>query len=591
MNGPYTLGALFDACTLSVPAYQRAYAWDEAQLTNFFDDLRQHPETQPSKKYFFGTILLAGSAESESSELASYDIVDGQQRLTTTCLFVSAAIDILGRINGKTSLPSAVYEDRYLRSNHTRKFCTITEDDPFFERLIASKELPECSTPSQRRLLSAKQYFLRRLAESSAAQINTLLEKLNDAFILVYSVATNAEATQIFELQNDRGKRLTNLEALKSYLMHGIYVHAGASAETDLRIVQTDFAGIYRDIEKMEAQLDAPDEDRLLSYHCLAYETWVTLPGEVEGWRKPKELIKRLLEHVRFEERASWIKEFTYRLRQSYVHAVQILESRNRRCGIALGDLHVLGRTAPFWPLFLKCWKFDASPEKVQFAASVRHMEKFACRSIVAGKRSDAGESELRQQARNFKGDFQSLDAALNNLRSWWEIPEMFKLKLNSPTFYEFGRVATYILWRYENYLREQPGRQTGRLSWDTVAHPANQAVKYAKDHIEPQDPKNPNLKQLVKWSETDVEPRPFSEIYLNRLGNLVLDTVSTGASKGNADFTRRIPKYTAESVFLSQGEIVTRFASIGENNERIWDEAAIKRRHLALIEFATTHL
>ena len=39
---------------------------------------------------------------------------------------------------------------------------------------------------------------------------------------MVYAVGSAEDATQIFELQNDRGKRLTSLEALKSFLMHCI---------------------------------------------------------------------------------------------------------------------------------------------------------------------------------------------------------------------------------------------------------------------------------------------------------------------------------------------------------------------------------
>ena len=83
---------------------------------------------------------------------------------------------------------------------------------------------------------------------------------------------SDLEATQIFELQNDRGKRLTDLEALKSFLMHGIYLHAGSNAESDLNILQTNFAAIYRAAEKMEAFYDSRHEDELLSDHCIAFE-------------------------------------------------------------------------------------------------------------------------------------------------------------------------------------------------------------------------------------------------------------------------------------------------------------------------------
>ncbi|MDE2389650.1 MAG: DUF1524 domain-containing protein, partial [Betaproteobacteria bacterium] len=111
-------------------------------------------------------------------------------------------------------------------------------------------------------------------------------------------------------------------------------------------------------------------------------------------------------------------------------------------------------------------------------------------------------------------------------------------------------------------------------------------------DHIEAKDSANPALARLVKWNENDKEARPFANVYLHRLGNLVLDTISTGASKGKGNFASRIEHYTANTTFLSQGEIVTRFASKdAETGECIWDEAAIKNRQKALIDFCVNNL
>ena len=76
-----------------------------------------------------------------------------------------------------------------------------------------------------------------------------LLKVLINAKVMVYSVQDSADATLIFELQNDRGKRLTDLEALKSYLMHLIYLHA-KNPNDSLAIVQTHFSNIYRYIER-----------------------------------------------------------------------------------------------------------------------------------------------------------------------------------------------------------------------------------------------------------------------------------------------------------------------------------------------------
>ena len=133
-------------------------------------------------------------------------------------------------------------------------------------------------------------------------------------------------------------------------------------------------------------------------------------------------------------------------------------------------------------------------------------------------------------------------------------------------------------------------GQQTHRLSWHTIVSPASKAVRYERDHIEAKNPANPNLSTLVNWTG-EYEAKPFSEVCLHRLGNLVLDTVSAGSSKGSADFASKVPHYTSRSALLSQGEIVYRFASKDEKGNPAWDVDAIRRRQRALVEFAIKEL
>jgi hypothetical protein len=125
------------------------------------------------------------------------------------------------------------------------------------------------------------------------------------------------------------------------------------------------------------------------------------------------------------------------------------------------------------------------------------------------------------------------------------------------------------------------------RLSWTTLVSPERHATRYERDHIEPQNPANPNLKRLVKWDQTDDEARPFEEVCLHRLGNLVLDTYLVGSG----GFTSRIPHYTSRSALLSQGELVSHFATKDSTCNLVWDVAAIRRRHEVLVAFAMNQL
>jgi hypothetical protein len=135
---------------------------------------------------------------------------------------------------------------------------------------------------------------------------------------------------------------------------------------------------------------------------------------------------------------------------------------------------------------------------------------------------------------------------------------------------------------------RHSTGSKFLRLTWESVAAPERDAERWAKDHIEPKAESNPQLARLTKWEpDNDVEiPRKFSDIYLNRLGNLVLDNTSLGAAKGSKPFVDRIENYKSSGL-RSQKEIVDRFANRDVGDNYTWDERAIRARHKALMQFA----
>jgi hypothetical protein len=292
-NGPSTVATLFADSILVVPPYQRAYAWDpEPHLRNFIEDLSSQPP-EANRKYFFGTILLAASRQFKGHLLSGYAIVDGQQRLTTSCIFAAVALSQL-RSDVDLAKFAEGYFQRFIKDGlGTRKFHTITEDDGFFERFIIGDQTGSdalCDTPSQRRLLNAKRFFEEKLKGITAVEANKLLTVLCESQILLWLVDSDLQATQIFELQNDRGKRLTDLEALKSFLMHGIYLHTGNNAESDLNILQRNFAAIYRAAERMEEGARTPVSGWALpvpgipAFRNLSGRRTRLWPRENRGW-------------------------------------------------------------------------------------------------------------------------------------------------------------------------------------------------------------------------------------------------------------------------------------------------------------------
>lgn len=574
-NGTQKLEELFKLNSFRVPQYQRAYAWMEPQLSAFISDLRQQANAQsevPDKNYYMGTFLL-------HSDSGRVNVVDGQQRLTTSVIFIAAA---LKRHNDSGVLNQTTIKPEVLRRNfiHDRdediqKFCTIDEDNFYFRQHILGLDevvLTE-NSPSSRRLKYAMEYFLKNVNDS---EWGFLLGALTNANIMVYSVQNHGDATLIFELQNDRGKKLTDLEALKSYLMHLIYLNSKNHDEV-LKGIQGQFSIIYREIERQSNKKRIPQEDAILSYHCAAYLNWTE-----DGWRHPKELVKATLKLLPQDQIQSWITGFVSGLQETY-KAFSDLDSDLDQYE-AFAQLILLNRMASFWPVIIKTYRLDKSTDKKNFQLACRLMEVYAMRGYgMSNLRSDAGMSSLYNQARDFKSNFEELHNTLHSMSSWYELDSRFKNSLDRASLYKSNRPdVQYLLWRYENMLRGQSGKNAAFLSWKEYLEPRNDGSRLSIEHIAARE--NAISLQDVEWIPG--ETKKFIDVATDRLGNLVLDFKSPNSSKGKSDFIKKLKSLSRDSTLLSQGELL-KWAIQGEHGTFDWDIRSVKSRHEELKAFA----
>ena len=578
-NGISSLENLFAVNSFRIPQYQRAYSWvKDPHLEAFLEDLRLQVTTQkknPEKNYFLGTLLL--HEEDVGGGRRVVNVVDGQQRMTTSVVFIATALAM--HADKKISVASenpALLRRNFVHDEATgcQKFRTIDEDGPFFQSMILRISAGPCpdESPSSSRLKEAASYFEENVQPE---EWESLIRVLKTAKVMVYAVASAEDATQIFELQNDRGKPLTSLEALKSYLMHCIYLHhSAARADDRLAAIQTQFATIYRSVETLAECKWAPDENQVLSYHCAAFLKWSS-----SEFNDPKHLVKETIKKMEGVGVVSWIENFVSALVASFKTIEELFARRNKLPEFS--QLLLLGRMAPFWPMILKTWQMDSSPRKEDFLKTCRLLEVFTFRGYaVANLRFGTGSSTFYIDARDFAGAFGDLFQKLVNFSLDYNLEERFEAGLdNSYFYYAEGNDALYLLWRYENYLRDQRGRIQPLLTWSDFAEPRSDGAKLSVEHVAARG--NPMSETEVEWAKGEL--KPFHEVALNRLGNLVIDSVSPNASKGKKDFAEKL-KSLFESSYLSQSELV----NFLENREvLVWDVVAIRSRHDHLIKFA----
>lgn len=579
-NTIHSLEALFAVNAFRIPQYQRAYSWEESpQLEAFLEDLRQQVGTQtksPTKHYFLGTFLL--HEEEIGGGRRTVNIVDGQQRMTTAVVFIATALRLqaMGKVAFTKEKPALLHRN-FVNDEVTgcQKFHTIQEDDPFFQSEILGISASACEldSPSSRRLQEAVAFFTREVA---AEEWESLIYALKTAKVMVYAVASAEDATQIFELQNDRGKSLTNLEALKSFLMHCIYIHSVSNADDRLSSLQTQFSNIFRSIEGLTVWKRTPGEDQVLAYHCAAFLPW----SDREAYNKPKQLVKATIKSMNGPSVITWIEKFVGSLVMSYGTMKDIFARRDELPEFS--ELLLLNRMASFWPLILKAWRYDKSADKIEFLKTCRLLEVFTFRGYaMANLRTDTSLSSFHTTARDFAGDFANLFNQLSGMSNWHNIESRFIAGLDNPYFFqEEGGDAHYLLWRYENHLRGKPGKIQPLLSWRDFVEPRSYAAKFSVEHVAAQD--HPIADTTVTWG--DGEPQPFHALALNRLGNLVIDSISPNASKGKKDFAGKLKSLSETSIYLSQGELVN---FLKDRDVLVWDVEAIRARHEHLIAFA----
>lgn len=573
-NGQKTINTLFEGRKIfKIPEYQRAYAWQEKQLNDFIDDFKNQ---SIDKDYFFGTVLFQ-----EAGKRGAYDIieiVDGQQRITTLIIFMSCLLKLI-EINQEVW---DVYVETYIRYKSSFKLEVTSDDNEFFTTYILQDEpfLEEViATPSQKRLYEAKLFFENALKDFSNDELAELLEKVEKTKVLTYSVADKSEATLIFETTNDRGKELTNLEKTKSFLMYKIYVSA-SEPDVLLSNVQSRFSSMYKAYSEMEGLVE---ENSILQYNFIAFEKWKSSQDNKEYQRYMdvmKEKINTLFKAGDKEQTLEVIDEYSKCLKETFTIVKNMLLNPCNE----FKELKHLGHLATFYPLLIKCYKFDKSKDKGAYRRVCRLCEIYSFRVYTIGEgRANKGQSTMFALARDFNGDFDELYTKLKGNIEYFSNSKVFIENLKYHDFFNYYNKSdmNYFFWKYENYLRtkEQPVAQP--IVYETFAIKDNK-LKFSIEHILPQTPSEETRKVITDALAHDEITAEFEETYLHSIGNLTIDPLSANSSKGNSDVESKNSKYFKRAPFKTQNELED---FLDEDNK--WTHKSIQEREAKLIKFA----
>ena len=547
-----TIRGLFDnSIQFIIPVYQRAYSWQKDNWNVFLQDLMEQMNHQ--NEYSYGNLLL----ETIEKDM-KYDVIDGQQRLTTLVIFMRAMYNVLaqGEVNEEQLEDIA---EKFFEKKKIKRLRPVDNDQAFFDSVIIENNPYKATSSSQKCISAAKEYFTKELSKLKTEDLLKIKDIVLKSKLNRLELKGKKEAALMFELQNNRGKDLTNMEKLKSYFMYQVYVNSPAD-ETDYNIdeVSNHFKVIYKNVYDIKGL----DEDSILIYHCFAYLN-VSF-----NYRNIDDIKKELAQS---DDKIRWINDFSRELAISFANLKE-LQSNNSEYYKKL--LKVRGKEslpAFIYPFVIKGYKY-IEKDTEQLNKLFHILEILAFRYQLISSRADIN-SRLVDCLRTFKGDVESLKNSIQKkLNETWYWGDVRTKEVLSGWMYE-NPALHYILWEYEESIQGK-GYKIGNIKIE------NEQI----EHISPQTPTDgETLETGYDVNDSNQYSEEFTTKYLNCLGNLMLISGSHNASIGNKPFTDKLDSYKKNPLLNQQAEI----NDFLDGDVIVWKQTNIQRRLKKILDFA----
>lgn len=541
-----------------IPLFQRNYEWERTQWKDFWEALLEQAQSEENT-HFMGTIVTK-QAPSIPFGLTRELIIDGQQRLSTFSIFLTALRDEFRR-RGKQERASEIQRHYLVNENEDAegrlKLVPSRLDRAVYSKIVRQEDLEGEEKVS--RLARAKDYFdreLRKLGheddsdddpDDTDEDVYLEVDQLSPERLLAVAQAQlkvvaiqvddRDDPYAIYNTLNAKGKPLSQADLIRN-----------------LVLMQW---GTEREQERIYEDLWLPIEKRLRSgdgQDSLTPFFWHQLGTKREKPRKDKVYVTYQQEMARLKR--DQLEEYVRDLRDGSARYEIIVDpekepdSRVRRFLAFLLKIKV---TVPYPVLLLlyerkQLGKIDAD----QFRACVEVLESFLIRRMICAVRGNVLSVHLPQLCKALRQDDPSDHAA-------W-----MKQRLAG------GKRSRR--WPGDNEFREELERQEiyGRKELRYVLECIEESFKHKEppvlgdnvsiEHILPQNPSE-------AWLQVEEQTRLRRDQWLHRLGNLTLSGYNS--ELGNKSFEKK-----REDLLRSNLEM-----NKSLKDYAVWDEEAIRKR------------
>lgn len=313
MSSQQSLKQFFASKVFEIPKYQRSYAWEKQNVRELFEDIQEALDTKAN--HYVGTVVLAKTKNEEV-----FNIVDGQQRVTTIVMFISA---IIRKLDDKED--QNFYRRYYIKQKNQYKLTPLERDRDFFFALLNGTLTLEPKSKSQRFMLNVYSE-MENIVEHHIKDLAQFLKAIEALSILEFIEKNESDAIRIFQTVNDRGRDLSRMDKMKSLLFYFSNKYLSEKYDEDINNKFGEIFELYDDIkavgEEQKINIISSkqfDEDDLLRHHhiCFSEESYDptgqqvldNVKSNLYGFRKNNEIaaldsylsnyLNSLLEYVR----------------------------------------------------------------------------------------------------------------------------------------------------------------------------------------------------------------------------------------------------------------------------------------------------
>lgn len=561
-----TLQTLFADRVFRIPHYQRFYSWQSKQREDLFSDLKKLADRGNDNHHFMATVVCHRTSEVTpigAKEYRLYDIVDGQQRLTTLILILKCIeLALSDGSEERAELAKTIVK----RDGNLILLQTNNANEHIFNAFLREGRRPgreDIRTHADRNLNHAIREctsFVQGWASQRGGPMSLLRLVQNKLGFVIYDTEDSRVVYSIFEVLNSRGLAVDWLDKCKSVLMGRAFELAESeeAAEATIGTLQNLWGNIYREI----ADVAVSGQEIVRVTATLHYgpyqgkpqkadEALELLRAECDAADKPRQIAEKVYDVTKklvALEKNIFLGPMT-RILQARILAVALesaecLSEREREKALSQWERV----TFRIFGLHNKDARTKVG-DYIRLAAKIANGEEGASRY-----------SEIMDALRDLGDDYPVEDAV--------------KEGLENADCYERPDLCRYVLWRYEEHLARRAGRaatvdeQIRRDVWQLRAVDSI-------EHIFPQTPERGGAWD-GKMERGDGKVEEHWR-HVDRIGNLILLPIAFNWEAKRAGFDDKKDVYERHNLRMVR--------EVLEENQ--WTLAEIEDREARIVDWA----